>query len=943
MGEEDQLIENLARGFSSEYLDAEGTVSETVSELREYTNLYAMAKGHWVAPYTSLITSSMMGKSRHMKQVANHLPSVYICLRGVVGGYGYPRQSPSIFEWSSKGAATIVGKSVRDYYFCFSTFRWSAFIISTIEQLAQWIDDGRFFISLGIDDWMDKAFDFAWLWKFFAEPPDTSKLEAFWVEVQDVTSTLLKECRDGISAHAYFQLKHSTDVETSLGRLRRSFERHQINDNSLPLIFIFDEARTLCEHEAYNGARIYGDHSINFHESKRPPTNVRNYPMPFRNFSNFLALRRAFRYLWKGTEYSPRVFAVFTDTTSRIANFQPTSWNDPSLRVPILPEPGRHQFPPIFVFSSVDVYSRVMNEPMCVSSPEDVADPERLLKFGRAGWYNAYFNGSLSYHADLRRSDPILDVAISKLLSIPDIYLANKPFEAPLPLTPINLIKLIAVLAPRLALTIGPFTLEASELIASHLAVLTRTDNERHFLRTVYPSEPILAAASARLTNDYGWAHPLSALIHYVRGGIVEAGFRGELITKIICLMAMDRALSSIPRTKNRWRFARPVLVSQFLNHLIVPLKSYSTFSEGLKGVRDRDNIPRGTLNVDDHKLRRFLNGHVFFNHFIRVDVKLSYSMLVHAWNRGAAIMCMTNTKGIDHVIPVMLNTNGDVKFGPLHGPWEKEHIQQARQHMSYILINSRNYASGKDQIQAAWATKFSARNLREYGDGLEDNEMTEQDPFSETESDDDEMLQEDLGANSQYICRDDNTDDHKEMEDVEMPALEMENVFMSLVQDFGKRLRKEQWIAVGNVLRTYTHPRRAQQSLNNAPLETQFIVVLKGIGTDTYECLKNNPQEGDDSPSNWLRERSRMYLKELTKTRVDYVDKNVKWKRTAGMQNLPLVYGDSVLGSANWTRYRSALQGAPVESGQPATGVGQDMSFDESMDEVESSPLMMI
>ena len=100
-------------------------------------------------------------------------------------------------------------------------------------------------------------------------------------------------------------------------------------------------------------------------------------------------------------------------------------------------------------------------------------------------------------------------------------------------------------------MTIGPYTLEASELIASHLAVLTRTDDERHFLRTVYPSEPLLAEVSARLTHRYGWAHPLSALVHYIEGRIVEAGFRGELITKIICLMAMDEALSSIPPLYN--------------------------------------------------------------------------------------------------------------------------------------------------------------------------------------------------------------------------------------------------------------------------------------------------------------------------------------------------------------------------------------------------------
>ena len=289
---------------------------------------------------------------------------------------------------------------------------------------------------------------------------------------------------------------------------------------------------------------------------------------------------------------------------------------------------------------------------------------------------------------------------------------------------------MIALLAPRLALTIGPYTSEASELIASHLAVLTRTDNERHFLRTVYPSEPILAEVSAQLTHANRWAYPLKALIHYVQGGIVEVGFRGELLTKIVCLMAMDKALSQIrPVPENRWQFSRPILVSKFLDQLIVPLRpEYSTFSEGLKVFQIWTKYLHGTLNIDDEKLQRFLNGYVFFNHFIRVEVKLSYSMLVHAWNRGAAIMCMTNTKGIDHVIPIMLDTKGDAKFGPLHGPWEKEHIQQARQHISYILINSKNYASGKDQTEAAWATKFSAKNLKEYGAGFQSDQAAESD-----------------------------------------------------------------------------------------------------------------------------------------------------------------------------------------------------------------------
>ena len=928
------LFEDLARGFSSEYMDAEGTVDETVSELRENMDRYAATPGDWMAPYTSFVTSSMMGKSRHMKEVANRLPSVYICLRREARGYGYPQPSPSLVGWSLMGAATILHKPIKENQFYFSTLRWSTFIVSTICELAKRIEDGRLFKSLRIDDWKEKKFEFAWLWKFFAEPPDSSELENFWVEVQAATQSMLERYPSGKSAHAYFQKDHPSDVQNALEQLRQCFARHGINDNSLPLIFIFDEARTLCDHEAYNGARIYEEHGISFHELIKPPSSERDNLSPYRSFSNFRALRRALRYLSPLTGDVPRIFAVFTDTTSRITNFQPTSWNDPSWRVPSLPEPGPHQFPPVFIFSSVDVYSRVLNDPRCLSSPECVADPDRLLKFGRAGWYSAYFQGNIS--AQLRKSNPILNTATSKLLSISNLRLAQRPFNAILPLTPANLVKLIAVLAPRLALTIGPYTLEALELIASHLAVLTRTDEERHFLRTVYSSEPIVAEVSARLTHTHGWANPLCALIHYVRGGIVEAGFRGELITKIVCLMAMDKALSRIPVPENRWQFSRPIPVSDFLDHLIVPLPGHSTFSEGLKGVTDPNDIPRGTLNIVDEKLRRFLHGFVFFNHFIRVDVKLSYSMLVHAWNRGAAIMCMTNTEGIDHVIPVMLDAKGDAVFGPLHGPWEKGHIQQARQHISCILINSKNYASGKDQTRAAWAAKFSARNLRGYGEG---DETMETDSSEETESRNEPPVdRDDIDVDSHYIWQDDEElnvgvgrDD--EMNDVEMHELETGNVFLSLIQDFGKKRVKEPWVAVGAVLRAYTHPRRAQPPLKPPPLQTQFIVVLKGIGADTYECLRNNISEPYNSRSNQLQNRVRRYLKELTSARVDYVDKNERRKKAAGMQNIPLVYGESMLGSEKWAECRQALRDGWLAEQRVYREAGG-----ESMEDVQTS-----
>jgi hypothetical protein len=211
-------------------MDAEHTVTETVKELRTNMECYAQGSENYIAPYTSFVTSSMMGKSRHMKEVANQLPCVYICLRQDPTGFGYPHRSPSIAVWSSKGAATLLSRAGREFYFCFSTFRWSAFILSTILNLATWIRSGRFFTSLRIDSSEPRKFKYAWLWAFFAEPPIVGELKDFWVEVEKATHSMLRRYPTGLLAHSYLQTKHESAVRSALDTLRDCFEVHGIND-----------------------------------------------------------------------------------------------------------------------------------------------------------------------------------------------------------------------------------------------------------------------------------------------------------------------------------------------------------------------------------------------------------------------------------------------------------------------------------------------------------------------------------------------------------------------------------------------------------------------------------------------------------------------------------------------------------------------------------------
>jgi hypothetical protein len=67
-----------ASAFDRAYIDPHGLVDRYCEKLHTRMNKYAANPKHYVAPYTSLVTSSMMGKSRLIKQIARHIPTIYI-------------------------------------------------------------------------------------------------------------------------------------------------------------------------------------------------------------------------------------------------------------------------------------------------------------------------------------------------------------------------------------------------------------------------------------------------------------------------------------------------------------------------------------------------------------------------------------------------------------------------------------------------------------------------------------------------------------------------------------------------------------------------------------------------------------------------------------------------------------------------------------------------
>ena len=95
-------------GFSKFYIDPHAFVPFLASRLKQYMNQYSE---EYLAPYTSLISSSMMGKTRLMKELAVHMPLVYICLRKDESS-GYPETTPRIQPWLRRAVTGDLGQGV---------------------------------------------------------------------------------------------------------------------------------------------------------------------------------------------------------------------------------------------------------------------------------------------------------------------------------------------------------------------------------------------------------------------------------------------------------------------------------------------------------------------------------------------------------------------------------------------------------------------------------------------------------------------------------------------------------------------------------------------------------------------------------------------------------------------------------------------------------------
>ena len=555
------IDDEFKEAFDAQYLDPHNAVDSYIDEIRNAMNNYLANPTKFIAPYTSILASSMLGKSRLIKQISFKIPTIYICVRNI--NDGYPNWSPECvrnyvlgneaYQSSPKEPLTNeLRAEIHMYAFYHALFvhliRFFSHRNGTPDQQLQdlWYTlaedarpDYQYCLKSEVKNeeslWKSTPF-----WERVTSEAREGRTDSYYSESQkDTLKRLIAEAWDELSP--YLNALVSPDSHTSLNiDLGKSVPSRNSDQLKPLLLVVWDEVRSIVD-TGLNGEKVNHRAVTKFRINRRVTHQIGSR--------------------WAKGRNPIRLFTLVTDTASRIINFQPSKVieSDSARLAGDLAEGPAH-FNPIYILPTFDYQA----EKIITLELENVDDPQRLITFGRSAWnLTAQARAALPKQPHDPTFSSVVDLASLKLLRSKD---AGEVFDPKR--TDDLLLKMLALMGPRLSLQSGSYGTHAGELVASHLMILFKVSQDHKRLESYYPSEPILAEASAESTAKYGWQRPLEILLSAIRHGIVEKGFRGEFITRILLLIACEDALRSRP-TLGKWSYAQRITVAHFLKYFL--------------------------------------------------------------------------------------------------------------------------------------------------------------------------------------------------------------------------------------------------------------------------------------------------------------------------------------------------------------------------------------
>lgn len=361
---------------------------------------------------------------------------------------------------------------------------------------------------------------------------------------------------------------------------------------------------------------------------------------------NFVKFRRSLRSIPPGKSF----FSIVLGTDRKVADLAAAAEEDGSARVRLATP--FNVYHPLYLIGKSNIFAEAgtdsSSEARTSSSRAGISssgktdrsmDPKHVIRYGRPLWA-AYYD---SVEEDNKLMATI-QLAKMKLLG-QNVNTAKQGW--------VTRDLAVAVFACIVGLDVVAWGTLPQQLVAKHMRTIVKISEDRRRVYTAAAVEPALAAGAAKLLhaqNDAFLGDFLDKLIEVFLDGLVLEGMRGEVVARIVIMLAMHEC------TKNSY-YIQPVTLATFLETMV-----------GGSIVKK--------LRANCCSLEEIL----FFNSFTPTSVEPYKQLLDAAFARCTALVTRRNERVLDYALPCCLGpsvTHGDRPMLPTV-KWELKSTDQA-------------------------------------------------------------------------------------------------------------------------------------------------------------------------------------------------------------------------------------------------------------------------
>lgn len=342
---------------------------------------------------------------------------------------------------------------------------------------------------------------------------------------------------------------------------------------------------------------------------------------------NFVTFRRSLRSIPQGETF----FSVVLGTDRKVADLAAAAKDDASSRVR-LAKPY-HVYHPLYLIGKSDIFATPATD--SGSEAETSMAPKDVIRYGRPLW--------AAYYDSVEETDKLratIQFAKMKLLGR-NIDTREAGW--------VTRDIAVAVFACLVGVDVIAWGSLPQQLVAKHMRTIVHISDDRRRVYTAAAAEPVLAAAAAELLhtdNDAFLGDFLTKLIEVFEDGLVLEGVRGEVVARIIIMLAMHECTQ-------KGYYIQPVTLATFLQTMVG--KSYV------------DQLNKNCCNLEQYYL--------FFNSFSPISVEIFKQLADAAFARCTALTARRNETVLDLAIPCRSKLGDSAQSRPMQTTvmWERE------------------------------------------------------------------------------------------------------------------------------------------------------------------------------------------------------------------------------------------------------------------------------